>query len=98
MKSQFYLLPLLLFLFFRSAAQDCSSLSISYTTSESRCIATGSIHVNVTGGSGSYTYKAVGPVSTPNTSSNNITGLPKGYYTIFVKDLTTGCIKQVDSA
>jgi hypothetical protein len=98
MKVQFYLLPILLFLFFQTKAQDCSLLSFSYTTSESRCVATGSITVNVTGGSGSYNYKAIGPVSTPVTSSNIITGLPTGYYHIIVKDMTTGCVKEADSA
>jgi hypothetical protein len=60
-------------------------------------MATGSITVHVTGGSGDYNYKVTGPVSPPTTSSNIITGLSTGYYTIYVKDLTTGCLKQQDS-
>ncbi|MFL5739246.1 MAG: T9SS type A sorting domain-containing protein [Flavisolibacter sp.] len=98
MKVKFYLLPLLLLLFIQTKAQDCSTLSLSYSTSESRCVSTGSITVDVTGGSGNYNYKATGPVITHTTSSNILTGLPSGYYTIQVKDLITGCIKEVDSA
>src|ERR1700694_2859626 len=98
MKVKFYLLPIMLFLFVRSGAQDCSTLSFSYTAYESRCVATGSIAVNVAGGSGNYNYKAIGPVTTPTTSSNLITGLPTGYYKIIVKDLTSGCTRQLDSA
>jgi hypothetical protein len=97
MKIKFYLLPLLLFLFIYSRAQVCSSLTFTYTTSESRCVATGSITVNVTGGSGDYNYKAVGPITTPVTSSNIITGLPPGTYSVIVKDLNTGCTKQIDN-
>lgn len=98
MKLKFYLLPILVFLFFQSKAQDCSTLSFSYTTTESRCVATGSITVTATGGSGNYNYKAIGPITTPTTSSNIITGLPTGYYHVFVKDMTNGCVKEVDSA
>lgn len=98
MKVKFYILPLLLFLCRQAGAQDCTTLSLTYTTSESRCVSTGSITVQVSGGSGNYNYKAVGPVSTPTTSSNLITGLPTGYYTIQVKDLNTGCQLEVDSA
>ncbi len=98
MKVKFYLLPILLFLFSQSKAQDCSTLSFSYTTTESRCVATGSITVTATGGSGNYNYKAIGPITTPTTSSNIITGLPTGYYRVFVKDMTSGCVKELDSA
>ncbi len=64
---------------------------------ESRCTSTGSISVSVTGGSGSYSYKVTGPVTTPFTSSSNITGLQAGYYTIIVKDVTYNCTRSVDS-
>jgi hypothetical protein len=97
MKCKFYLFFLLLLFFDKSYSQDCSTLAFSYTTSESRCVATGSITVNVTGGSGNYNFKATGPVTTPLTSSNIITGLAPGFYSVFVKDLNTGCIKQKDS-
>jgi hypothetical protein len=97
MKVKYCFLPLLLFLFIEATAQDCASLAVSFSTSESRCVATGSITVNVSGGSGNYNYKAVGPVTTPTTSTNIITGLPPGYYSLYIKDLVTNCIKQVDS-
>lgn len=98
MKGKFYPFFLLLLLFFDHAySQDCSSLSFTYITAESRCVATGSITVNVAGGSGSYNYKAIGPVTTPVTSSNSITGLAPGYYSVLVTDLTTNCTKQLDS-
>jgi hypothetical protein len=97
MKCKFYAFFLLLLFFGRSYSQDCSSLAFTYTTSESRCVATGSITVSVTGGSGNYNFKATGPVTTPVTSSNTITGLAPGYYSVWVKDLTSGCIKQKDS-
>lgn len=97
MKSEFCFLFLLLFFFDQIYGQDCSSLTFTYTTAESRCVATGSITVNVTGGSGNYNYEAVGPVTTPITSSNIITGLAPGYYSVLVKDLNSGCTTQQDS-
>jgi hypothetical protein len=97
MKCKFYSFFLLLLFFDHIYGQDCSSLAFTYTTSESRCVATGSITLNVTGGSGNYNFKAIGPVSTPITSSNIITGLGPGYYSVLVKDLNTGCTKQQDS-
>src|SRR6187397_526083 len=91
-----YLIPLLFFLYTTSKAQTCS-LNFTYTSSESRCVATGTITVNVTGGSGNYNYKAIGPVTTPSTSSNIISGLAPGLYSIIVKDMTTGCTKTVNN-
>lgn len=98
MKKNFYLLTLLLFLLGSAFGQDCSSLQISYSATESRCVATGSITVNVTGGSGNFNYQVSGALSTPLTSSNHITGLKAGTYTITVKDLTNGCTKQLANA
>ena len=95
--TKFYLLPFLFFLFSRAVAQDCSALQINYSVTESRCVATGSITITASGGSGTYNYKASGPISTPYTSSNSITGLQAGYYSVYMKDLSSGCIKQVDS-
>ena len=95
---QIYILPLLLLISLRMLAQPCSSLNFTYVTAESRCMATGSITVNVTGGSGSYNFKVTGPISPSVTSSNVITGLPTGYYSIQVTDLTSGCTLQKDSA
>src|SRR5690349_17315908 len=97
MKCKFYSFLILLLFFDQLYGQDCSTLSFTYTTSESRCVATGSITVNVTGGSGNYNYKAVGPVNTPVTSSNIITGLGPGTYGVIVTDLNTGCSKQVNN-
>src|SRR5690242_3513590 len=97
MKRNFYLLPLLLFLFTYCKGQDCSSLTFTWSTTESRCVATGSITVTVNGGSGNYNFKAVGPITTPLTSSNIITGLPPGYYSVVVKDLNSNCSVQHDS-
>lgn len=98
MKVKFYLVSFLLLLFIQTLGQDCSTLTASYTTSESRCVSTGAITVNVTGGSGNYNFKASGPITTPVTSSNIISGLPAGYYKIVVTDLTLGCSFQMDSA
>jgi hypothetical protein len=64
---------------------------------ESRCVATGAIDINASGGSHNYNYRATGTINTPFTSSNSITGLPPGYYSILVKDLYSNCTKQVDS-
>ena len=54
-------------------------------------MATGSINITATGGSGNYNYKAVGPVSSSFTSSNIISGLPAGTYTVTIKDVVSGC-------
>src|SRR5215211_5753686 len=94
---KFYLLTILGFLFFRVSAQECSALQFTYGVTESRCVSTGSIEITATGGSGDYNYRAVGPVVTPFTSSNLITGLPPGYYVVVVNDITTGCNRQQDS-
>jgi hypothetical protein len=97
MKFKFYPFLLLLLFFNYLHGQDCSGLTFTYTTAESRCVATGSITVNVTGGSGNYNYKAIGPVTTPVTSSNIITGLGPGNYSVIVTDLNTGCTRQQDN-
>lgn len=97
MKFKFYLLPLILFLSIRAGAQSCTRLTVSYSATESRCVATGSITVSVSGGSGNYNFKATGTITTPTTSSNIITGLPPGIYSVLVKDLNTGCSKQLDN-
>jgi len=93
------LLLLLLFYLFpnNAVAQTCSGLAVTITTSESRCMATGVITVNVTGGSGSYNYKVSGPVTTSFTSSNVITGLQPGAYKVIVRDITKNCQVEQDS-
>jgi len=92
-----YFLPILLFLFQRVQSQSCASLNASCTAFESRCVSTGSIQVTATGGSSNYSFTAVGPVVTQPTSSTLITGLMPGYYSVIVKDLSTQCVRQVDS-
>jgi len=57
-------------------------------------MATGSIQVNITGGSGNYNIKVTGPVSTAYTSSTNITGLASGTYVVSVKDITSNCVTE----
>jgi len=57
-------------------------------------MSTGSITVTATGGTGQYNYKVTGPVNTPYTSSNIITGLMPGTYTVTVKDLVANCTKD----
>ena len=95
MKIKFYLLPLLLFSLVQSFGQTCPGLNLSYTIQESRCVATGAINVQATGGSGNYNYQAIGPITTTVTSSPQITGLPPGTYTIKVRDLNNNCSKEV---
>ena len=98
MKVNVYFLLSLLFIYSVSAAQDCSSMTVTYTATESRCVATGSLTVSVTGGSGNFNYEAIGPVHTPVTSSHIITGLPGGHYTIRVTDVGNGCVKELVNA
>ncbi len=72
-------------------AQSCSSLTAQVTTYESRCAATGSVKITASGGSGSYKYKVTGPVNTNFTSTDSITGLAAGYYTVIVNDIVNNC-------
>lgn len=93
----YYITPFLLLLCVRGWSQDCSKLTFTYSSRESRCTATGSIDINATGGSGNYSYKVSGPITPPVTSSRIVTGLPSGYYSIVVKDMNYGCSKRLDS-
>ena len=72
-------------------AQNCATLTAVCKTYESRCTATGSVKIKPTGGSGSYQYKATGPVNTNFTTTDSITGLSAGIYTIAVNDIVTNC-------
>lgn len=72
-------------------AQNCALLKATFKTYESRCAATGSIKINTTGGTGNYKYKVTGPVSTNFTTSDSITGLSAGSYTVEVVDITNNC-------
>ncbi len=73
-------------------AQDCALLKASFQTNESRCAATGSIKVNVSGGSGSYKYKTIGPVNSNFTTTDSITGLSAGTYTVVINDIVSNCV------
>lgn len=97
MKTHLYPLILLLALCQYATAQVCSNVQIAYTAFESRCVATGSIQINATGGSGNFNYRAEGPVNTPYTSASLITGLAPGFYKITVRDLTNNCTRTLDS-
>jgi hypothetical protein len=72
-------------------AQDCSLLNATYQAYESRCAATGSIKVFATGGSGSYKYKTIGPVNSNFTTSDSLTGLSAGTYSVVVTDIVSNC-------
>jgi Secretion system C-terminal sorting domain/SprB repeat len=78
------------------AAQTCT-LNMSVVTADSRCKATGSITVTVTGGSGNYNYLVTGTAFSSNTSSNQIDGLKPDLYSVKVKDVTSGCTIQQDN-
>lgn len=87
----FVLAILLLFISVKPQAQPCFALNATFQTFESRCAATGAIKVFVTGGSGNYKYKATGPVNTNFTTTDSITGLAAGTYTVEVVDVNTNC-------
>jgi hypothetical protein len=71
------------------------SFTVTVSDKESRCAATGIIKILITGGSGNFNYKISGPISNVVTSSNVITGLPPGTYTVEVTDIVENCtIKQ----
>ena len=72
-------------------AQNCQLLTATIKTNESRCAATGSIEIIPSGGTGSYKYKVEGPVKTDYTTSNSITGLSAGIYTVTVNDIVSNC-------
>ena len=50
----------------------------------------GQVHINVTGGTGSYTY-SITPQAGTFSGTNSFVNLPKGQYTIQVKDAVIGC-------
>ncbi len=75
----------------KAFAQNCDSLTASWSATESRCKATGTVVIAVKGGSGNYNYMVAGPVNTGFTSSSSIGGLPGGTYTGTVKDIVSTC-------
>src|ERR1700712_3807515 len=78
-------------------SQDCSGLTASYTTIESRCTATGSLQLNASGGPGTYNDKIQGTATSDFTSSSLITGLKPGTYTAIVKDIVSNCVFEIDN-
>ncbi len=70
---------------------QCILLDATFTTYESRCAATGAIKVRTTGGSGNYKYKTTGPVNTNFTTSDSITGLSAGTYSLVINDIVSNC-------
>lgn len=72
-------------------AQDCSFLTATFKAYESRCAATGSIKVFTSGGSGSYKFKTLTPINSNYTTSDSLTGLSAGPYTVIVTDIVTNC-------
>ncbi len=95
MKASSTLLRLILFGCFvlgsREATAQCNA-TISVSTIESRCKATGQIIVSINGGSGSYNYKIINGTFSSVTSSNIISGLVAGTYSVEVKDLISNCV------
>ncbi len=80
-----------------SFSQTCVGVTATYSVFESRCAATGRIVVTASGGSGVYNYRVIGPVTTPYSSSNNITGLAAGTYQVIVKDVSNNCTKPAET-
>lgn len=72
-------------------SQDCSFLAATFKAYESRCAATGSIKVFTSGGSGSYKFKTLTPINSNYTTSDSLTGLSAGPYTVIVTDIVTNC-------
>ena len=78
--------------FYSPDAQSQCTATLAIQAKESRCKATGEIIATVTGGSGSYNYKVINGAFSSVTSTNTISGLQAGTYTVEVKDVVTGCI------
>lgn len=102
MKLKFYPILRLLMLMILPAciitecfSQACPGLTVTYSATESRCMATGTLQITATGGSGTYNYKVAGPSTTAFTSSNLLTGLQPGTYTLTVKDIVANCTVDV---
>ena len=73
-----------------AVGQSCS-ITATFKTYESRCAATGSIKVFSGGGSGSYKYKTFGPVNSNFTTSDSLTGLSAGVYSVLITDIVSNC-------
>ncbi len=77
-------------------AQSCASLSAAAAGYESRCASTGSIKVWASGGTGSYKYRVIGPITSNFTSLDSITGLPPGMYNVVVNDIISNCTFMIE--
>ena len=82
---------------FKGFSQNCNNLAATSVGYESRCAATGSIKIKATGGSGSYKYRTLGPVNTNYTSTDSITGLAAGTYTVQVNDIISNCTFTINN-
>ena len=91
----FIVLSLLLF-FSKTVNAQCTA-TISVSTIESRCKATGEIIISVTGGSGNFNYKVSDGSFSTVTSTNSVKGLQAGTYKVEVKDIVTGCSYSQDN-
>src|SRR5579862_8867800 len=78
-------------------SQVCAGFTAGYTTSESRCTATGTLQINAAGGSGTYNYELKGTSTSAFTSSSLITGLAPGTYSVIVKDIINNCSFEIDN-
>ena len=104
MKPKFYpgpglmmLLVLQLGILANCFSQTCGGFTATYSTTESRCTATGSLQINATGGSGTYNYEVQGPTNTSFTSTSLIGGLQSGSYTVTVKDIVSNCTYTINN-
>lgn len=83
------LYSLILFFLFTIIISDNlnSQVTLTGSTTESRCTSTGTISINASGGSTPYIYKIVaGPQLRPGQLGNVFSNLPAGVYTITVID------------
>ncbi len=102
MKTKFTLNPalsllILLFLSLAGFSQNCQNLTATAITTESTCMATGTITINATGGSGNFNFQVSGGSFNSLTSSKVITGLPSGNYMVTVKDLNYNCTYDIQN-
>ncbi|HVM90183.1 MAG TPA: T9SS type A sorting domain-containing protein [Puia sp.] len=81
----------------RSEAQSSCTLTATASTTASACKATGVITVTAQNGSGNYNYTITGTNYNSTTSSNVISGLQAGIYTVVVQDIVNNCSVQLNN-